>query len=250
MRSARSLYTVGDSFGWIPPLGAFGPRLQCQASVKTGLETQHRHSSYHAASAVGRAQEQEQAKTYDNRLPVVVEDLPERKTCKDVKHKCQTGHDIQLLTATRRTTDACTYRSSQSPWQYHMLASYSRSSKFTELCQKGNLSIVAQAEYGQRLSIPCLESLLHQRSIQPSVGNYQSTASTTHPAPGTPPYLRTFSLPSRFPDTIVSGEAEGLLGQTSDHRTCYDGIANASTKPRIRLDHRHETTHALRMMYR
>ena len=34
--------------------------------------------------------------TYDNRLPVVVEDLPERKTCKDVKHKCQTGHDTAL----------------------------------------------------------------------------------------------------------------------------------------------------------
>ena len=75
------------------------------------------------------------------------------------------------------------------------------------------------------------------------------TSNTAHPPPGTPPYLRTFSLPSRFPVTIVSGEAEGQLGQTSDCRTYYDGIANASTKAEVRLDYSHETTYALRMMY-
>lgn len=84
--------------------------------------------------------------------------------------------------------------------------------------KEGISPIVAQAEHGQHPSINYLskpeESLA--QIVHPTICS-TITGSIAHP-PGTPPYLRTFSLPSRFPVTIVSGEAECRFGQTSDRR--------------------------------
>lgn len=87
--------------------------------------------------------------------------------------------------------------------------------------------MVAQAE--RTPSIRTLASGIAYSIIQPFV--QQLPATTAHPSetPWAPPYLREFSLPSRLPVTIVSGDAEVDLGQTSDCRTYYDGTANTSS---------------------